>query len=102
MVRTPGSVTNPAKQLSQKQPVQEGIVRGEDGDADDDVGEDAEDDFAEECHSLDIGGAADASRLDGSTSVGDFMATTDSAMGLLISTEVAAVAEQMRATAGVW
>jgi hypothetical protein len=60
--------------------VQEGIVSGEDSDADDAVGEDAVDDYAEEYCSLDIGGAADDSCLDGSTSFGDTMATTDSAM----------------------
>jgi hypothetical protein len=79
MVRTPGSVTTPAKHWSQKQPVQEGIVRGEDGDTDDDVDEHAEDDFAVGCYSPDIGGAADDPRLDGSTNgrgAGDSMATT--------------------------
>jgi hypothetical protein len=30
------------------------------------------------------------------------MATADSAMDLLISTEMAALAEQMRAAAGIW
>jgi hypothetical protein len=30
------------------------------------------------------------------------MVTTDSAMDLLISTEMAALAEQMRAAAGIW
>jgi hypothetical protein len=84
MVRTPGSVTNLTKQRSQKQPVQVGIVSGEDGDAADDVGEDAEADYAEEYYSPGIIGAADDSRLDGSTIVRDFMASTDSAMGMLM------------------
>jgi hypothetical protein len=35
-------------------------------------------------------------------SAGGSMATTDSAMDLLISTEMAALAEQMRAAVGIW
>jgi hypothetical protein len=51
------------------------------------------------------GNSDDDSHLDGGTngqSVGGSMATTDSAMDLLISMEMAALAEQMRAAAGIW
>jgi hypothetical protein len=51
------------------------------------------------------GNSDDDSHLDGGTndwSVGDSMATTDSAMDLLINTEMAALAEQMQAAAGIW
>jgi hypothetical protein len=50
------------------------------------------------------GNSDDDSHLDGGTNgqgVGVSMATTDSAMDLLISTEMAALAEQMRAAAGI-
>jgi hypothetical protein len=51
------------------------------------------------------GNSDDDSHLHGGTndwSVGDSMATLDSAMDLLISTEMATLAEQMRAAAGIW